>query len=83
MACNEILSLVELFVADELKANDASHDFAHIDRVRRLALSLALEVYKIYINLLKLFEIKKILQIIANYKVQLTRRLRFNSTAPL
>jgi uncharacterized protein len=36
-----VLAETELFVRRELKANDASHDFAHIDRVRRTALSLA------------------------------------------
>jgi hypothetical protein len=38
-----IVELAEQFVRAELQGNDASHDFAHIERVRALAKSLAVE----------------------------------------
>ena len=38
-----ILSAAEAFVQKELKGNDGSHDYSHIERVRKTARSLALE----------------------------------------
>jgi len=40
---DSIIKAAELFVKEELKGNDGSHDWFHIDRVRTLALSLAEE----------------------------------------
>lgn len=37
----------EAFVREALSGNDASHDFAHIDRVRNMALYLAREEVRI------------------------------------
>lgn len=38
-----MLTQVEQYVKDAMAANDASHDFNHIDRVRNTAVRLARE----------------------------------------
>ncbi|CEO97218.1 HD/PDEase domain-containing protein [Plasmodiophora brassicae] len=40
---SSIVAKAEQFVKDEMQGQDASHDFAHVERVRRLALELAEE----------------------------------------
>jgi len=39
----ELLAAAEHFVRDELSSNDASHDYSHILRVRKLATRIARE----------------------------------------
>lgn len=41
----------EIFVKTELAGNDGSHDYFHIDRVRKTAVSLAKEEVRIRIAL--------------------------------
>lgn len=67
MAMASVIQTVENFVREEMKGNDGSHDWFHVDRVRRLALQIANEEK---IENLKLIEVAALLHDVRDRKYQ-------------
>ena len=63
-----ILTQAEEYVRCELQGIDASHDFEHIDRVRKLALSLAAEENVLDSDTLQVIELAALLHDIKDWK---------------
>jgi uncharacterized protein len=74
----ELVASTEAFVRAELASRDASHDFSHIDRVRKMALHLAKQE-GLEEELLLLVEVAALLHDCRDWKYAAQGGLRFKS----
>jgi uncharacterized protein len=67
MENNFLIAATEQYVRAELKSRDASHDFSHIDRVRKVALHLG-EVEGLDASSMRAVEVAVLLHDIRDWK---------------